>query len=79
MLNCPWVPRKRKRVKCFMEGQGVDGRVNDDFLCFCVYLHPRWLEMVLKQCYFPCTALNVKAARNSKQTRVNDKSNNASL
>ena len=32
---------------CFMEGQGVDGHVGDDFLCFCVYLLPRWFGMVL--------------------------------
>ena len=31
---------------CFMEGQGVDGHVGDDCLCFCVYL----LTMVLTQC-----------------------------
>ena len=35
--------------------------------------------MMLTQCDFPCTALNVKEARNSKETRVNDKSNEASL
>ena len=33
------------------------------FCVFCVYLLPRWFEMVLTQCDFPCTALNVKAAR----------------
>ena len=33
---------------CFMEGQGVDGHVGDDFV-FCVHL-PRWFEMVLTQC-----------------------------
>ena len=32
---------------CFMEGQGVDGHVRDDFF---VYLLPRWFEMVLTQC-----------------------------
>ena len=37
---------------CFMEGQGVDGHVGDDFLCFCVYLLPRWFEMVLTHCDF---------------------------
>ena len=58
----------------------MDGHVGDDFyVFFCVYLLPRWFEMVLTQCDFPCTALNVKAARNSKQTRANDKSDNASL
>ena len=64
----------------FMEGQGVDGHVSD-FLCmfFCVYLLRRWFEMVLTQCDFPCTALNVEAAGISKQTRVNGKSNYASL
>ena len=36
-------------VMCFMEGQGVDGHVGDDFLCF-FYLLPRWEEMVLTQC-----------------------------
>ena len=37
---------------CFMEGQGVDGHVGDDFLSsrFFVYLLPRWFEMVLAQC-----------------------------
>ena len=37
---------------CFMEGQGVDGHVGDDFCVFCVYLLPRWFEMVLTQCDF---------------------------
>ena len=27
---------------CFMEGQGVDGHVGDDFCVFFVYLLPRW-------------------------------------
>ena len=36
---------------CFMEGQGVDGHVGDVFcVVFCVYLLPRWFEMVLTQC-----------------------------
>ena len=35
--------------------------------------------MVLTQCDFPCTAQNVKAARNSKQTRVNDRGNHDSV
>ena len=36
---------------CFMEGQGVDGHVGDDFfVLFYVYLLPRWFEMVLTQC-----------------------------
>ena len=46
---------------------------------FCVLLCLSSSTMVLKQCDFQCTALNVKAARNSKQTRVKDKSNYASL
>ena len=61
-----------------MEGQGVDGHVGDDFLFFVfIFFHNnlKWCS----HCDFPCTALNVKAARNSKQTRVNDKRNNASL
>ena len=49
------------------------------FVLFYVYLLPRWFEMMLTQSDFPCTALNVKAARKSKQMRVNDKSNYASL
>ena len=33
----------------FMEGQGVDGHVGDDFF---VYLLPRWFEIVLTQSDF---------------------------
>ena len=34
---------------CFMEGQGVDGHVGDDF-CVFVFIFSRWFEMVLTQC-----------------------------
>ena len=52
---------------CFMDGQGVDVHVGDDFLCcFFVYLLPRWFQMVLTQSDSPCSALNVKVVRNSE-------------
>ena len=50
-----------------MEGQGVGGHVGDDFFCFCVFLLPRWSEMVLTQCDFPCSALNVEVVRISNK------------
>ena len=59
---------------CIMEGQGVGGHVGDVSV-FCVNLLPRWSEMVLTQCDFSCSALNVKVVRNSKQTRTNDRRN----
>ena len=34
---------------CFMEGQGVDGHVGDDFFVL-FYVLPRRFEMVLTQC-----------------------------
>ena len=38
---------------CVMEGQGVDGNVGDDFLCFFVFIFfHEWFEMVLAQCDF---------------------------
>ena len=59
VLNCVGVAGRGERVRCFMEGQGVDGLVGDDCLC-------------------PCSALNVKVVRNSKQARTNDRSNHNS-
>ena len=38
---------------CFTEGQGVEGHAGDDFFVFfCVYLLPRWSQVVLTQCDF---------------------------
>ena len=51
----------------------MGGHVGDDFSVFCVNLLPRWFEVVLTQCDFPCSALNVKVVRISKQARVNDR------
>ena len=35
---------------CFMEGQGVDGHVGDDFWVFFMFIfYQRWSEMVLTQ------------------------------
>ena len=56
---------------CIMEGQGLGGHVGDVFFCgfcgFCVNLLPRWSEMVLTQCVFPYSALNVKVVRISNK------------
>ena len=39
MLNCVGVAgRGRERVMCFVEGQGVDGHMGDDFLCCFMFI-----------------------------------------
>ena len=52
---------------CFMEGQGVDGHVRDDFLCFWCSSSSTMVSHGVDTLRFPCSALNVKVLRNSKQ------------
>ena len=72
-----WGCREQGEGNAF-HGRSGCGRTRVTIFCVFSCLSSRWFEMVLTQCDFPCTTLNVKAARNSKQTRVNDKSNCAS-
>ena len=54
---------------CFMEGQGVDGHVGDDFLCCLCLSSSTLVSNGVDTMRSPCSALNVKAVRNWKQAR----------
>ena len=62
---------------CFMEGQGVDGHVGDDF-CVVLCLSSTMVSNGVDTMRSPCSALNVKVVRNSELVRVNDKRNHES-
>ena len=63
---------------CFMEGQGVDVHVGDDFLWCFVFVSSTMVSNGVDTMRFPCSALNVKVVRHWKQARVNDRRNHDS-
>ena len=59
----------QRRVMFFMEGQGEDGHVGDFFSLSSSTMFRNGVDTMC----FPCSALNVKVARNWEQAWVNDR------